>query len=54
MIGIFSGSAPPPELPVAVTTGKVRVKAVERKAEPMERIRDGRILELRRLAKVLH
>ena len=31
---------PLPELPVAVSTDKVRVKAVERKAEPIKRIRE--------------
>ena len=29
-------SAPPPEVPVAQTTADMRVKAVERKSEPVE------------------
>ena len=40
MIGIFSGSAPPPEVPEAQAPAEVRVKAVECKVEPMERIRE--------------
>ena len=47
MIVIFSGSAPPPELPVAETSAEVRVKAVERKVEPMERIRERENISLR-------